>query len=205
AASDEREHAQLFFAFARAHGELRGPGPLDITGALADTDAIAIVVATVREGCIAETISAMQLQRAASFASDPERRAALERVLAQELEHVDLAWSFVAWAYARGDESLRAAVTAAFADAERCIPRGPDVDPSAAELARWHDAGRLSGAELHAVALHTIRTLVRPSAAELAHSSPSRCRIATSRFVYSTESSADKCDHSGHSNSASSG
>jgi len=36
-------------------------------------------------------------------------------------------------------------------------------------------------------------------------SSRSRFRIATSRFVYSTESAAERCDHSGHSKSASSG
>lgn len=168
AASDEREHAMLFFAFAHAHGsDAYGPGPLDITGALADTDEIAIVVATVREGCIAETISAMQLHRAATLATDPQRRAALERVLAQELQHVELAWSFVAWAYARGDEALRTAVIAAFEDAERCIPRGPDVDPTPDELDRWHEAGRLSRRELHAIALHTLHTLVRASAAEL--------------------------------------
>ena len=168
AADDEREHALLFFALAQAHGdEAIGPGPLDITGALAGADdPIAIVVATVREGCIAETISAMQLQRARDLAADPRLRAALDRVLAQEFEHVELAWSFVAWAYARGDEALRTAVVAAFADAERCIPRAPDIEPTPGGLERWHDAGRLSRAELHAVALRTIRTLVRPSAAE---------------------------------------
>jgi hypothetical protein len=169
AAADERDHAMLFFALAGAHGgEALGPGALDIAGALAGSDdPIEIVVATVREGCIAETISAMQLQHACRTAADPQLRTALERVLAQELQHVELAWSFVAWACANGDARMRAAVAGAFTDAARWIPRGPDVDPAATDRAHWHRAGRLCRAEAHAIALHTIRTIVRPSADEL--------------------------------------
>lgn len=167
AAGDEREHASLFFGLARAHGGLaQGPGALDITGALAGSDdPIHVVVATVREGCIAETISAMQLQRACETAADPELRAALTRVLEQELRHVELAWSFVAWACARGDARLRDAVREAFADAARWIPRGADIDPIDAD--RWRRAGRLTPADAHAVALQTLRTIVGPTAHEL--------------------------------------
>ncbi len=169
AASDEREHATLFFGLAHAHcGVAQGPAALDIDGALAGSDdPLHVVLATVREGCIAETISAMQLQRACETAEDPRLRAALARVLEQELRHVELAWSFVAWACARGDARLRAAVRDAFADAARSIPRGPADDPADADADRWRRFGRLTRADAHAVALQTLRAIVRPTAHEL--------------------------------------
>ncbi len=169
AANDEREHALLFFGLARATGGTAiGPGSLDVAGSLARADdPIHVVTATVREGCIAETISALQLQRALETATDPELRAALARVLDEELRHVELAWSFVAWAWAKGGERLRSAVRLAFADADRCIPRGPDVEPAPHRAAAWRASGRLTRADAHRVALDAIRRIIVPAACEL--------------------------------------
>jgi hypothetical protein len=168
AASDEREHATLFFGLAQAHGgRALGPGPLDTTGVLGSTDVIAIVVATVREGCIAESISAMQLARAQTYATDPALRDALARVVAQELEHVELAWSFVAWAYARGDARLRGAVTEAFASAWDSVPKASDVEPHPSDAGKWRARGRLTHDERAAIAVSTLRTIVEPTAREL--------------------------------------
>lgn len=169
AACDEREHATLFFGLAQAHGHRAiGPGPLDTRDALDESrDSIAIVVATVREGCIAETISAMQLTAAHAGTTDPALRDALARVVAQELEHVELAWSFVAWAYARGDRSLRAAVEHAFATAWEHTPKGPGVDPRPADAPKWRAHGRLTHADREAIAISTLRTLVGPAAREM--------------------------------------
>jgi hypothetical protein len=169
AASDEREHATLFFGLAQAHGHAAiGPGPLDTRGALdRSNDLEAIVVATVREGCIAETISAMQLAAARDGAKDPALRDALARVHTQELEHVELAWTFVAWAYARGDSSLRAAVEQAFAEAWAHTPKGPDVDARPEDAAAWRAAGRITHGDRDAIAMTTLRTLVEPAAREM--------------------------------------
>lgn len=169
AARDELEHARLFFGFAAAdgHHEL-GPTELDTRGALAHgSDEIAIVVATVREGCIAETISAMQLAAAQANASEVARRDALARVLAQELEHVELAWSFVAWSYARGGAGLRSAVELAFAQAWTCCPKGPEVEPHPDDAASWRAAGRITDRERQAIAVTTLRTIVGPAAREM--------------------------------------
>ena len=169
AADDERAHALLFFGLARAHGAAAlGPDTLDVSGALAGADdVIDVVTKTVREGCVAETISAMLLQRACETAADPQLRAALQRVLAEELRHVELAWSFVAWACARGDERLVRAVVDAFDDAERCIPRGPELEPAQDRVTHWRAAGRCTRGDALAIAVHTIRTLVVPAAREL--------------------------------------
>lgn len=169
AAADEHEHAMLFFGLARAcSGRAIGPGALAIEGALGDgDDEIAVVVAAVREGCVAETISAMQLLRASTGASEPELRAALGRVVEQELAHVELAWAFVAWAYARGDARLRVAVDDAFAAALRWIPIGADVEPAPEDAERWRAHGRLTRGECRAIAERTVNTIVLPLAREL--------------------------------------
>lgn len=174
AALDEREHAGLFFALAQAHGRCaRAPGPLAVDGALLGADdPIHVVVATIREGCIAETISAVQLQAARDAAEDPRLRAALSRVLEQELAHVELAWSFVAWALARGDAALRAAVVEAFRDPARWIPCGPDVEPTQGDEDRWRGHGRLTAGDRVAIARQAIATIIVPAARRLLEGAP---------------------------------
>jgi hypothetical protein len=169
AALDEREHAGLFFALARVHGgRAWAPGPLAVDAALDGADdPIHIVAATIHEGCIAETISALQLQAARDAAKDPALREALSRVLEQELAHVELAWAVVAWALAQGDATLRAAVVVAFADPARWIPRGPDAEPNATEASRWREHGRLTEGDRVTIARHAIRTAILPAARRL--------------------------------------
>jgi hypothetical protein len=172
AALDELAHARLCFTLAARHGAPRsGPGPLAVEGALDDSaDPIAIVLATVREGCVAETISAVQLACACESAADPWLRARLQSMLEQELEHVELAWTFVAWAIASGDASLRAAVGDAFVAAAQHIPGGFPDEPAPDDRDRWRRAGRLVLAERLAIARDTIERLVHPAAARLLES-----------------------------------
>lgn len=170
AALDEREHAGLFFALAQHYGgQAWGPGPLCIEAALQSADdPVHVVTSTIQEGCIAETISAMQLQQALENAEDPALRAALARVLAQEQQHVELAWSFVAWAYERGDARLRAAVAAAFEQPSRSVPAGPNVGPgSATDAQLWRQHGRLTDADQLDVARRAIEDAIAPAAALL--------------------------------------
>ncbi|MCA9656397.1 MAG: ferritin-like domain-containing protein, partial [Myxococcales bacterium] len=122
---EELEHARAFFGLASAYaGAPLGPGALDVVGSLDQLGAIAIVVGAATEGCIAETISALQIAAARDATTDPVIREVLDRIAAQELAHAELAWSFVAWALGRGDDRLRAAVADAFARADAAVPRG---------------------------------------------------------------------------------
>src|SRR5262249_38820263 len=60
ALADETLHAKLAFAIASAYaGRAIGPGPLDIVGALSQSSFRDILVTTIREGCIGETIAAV--------------------------------------------------------------------------------------------------------------------------------------------------
>jgi len=175
ALGEEIEHARLFFGFAsRFAGHPVGPGPLLVHDALADAhDLDAIVLATVREGCIAETISAWHVTLAAESAREPAMARALARVAEQELEHAALAWAFLAWVLPRASDALRERIEATLHDAARFAPRGPGL---AADVAsdEWLAHGILP-ADVHAAATrHALRELVAPVARSLMNAVPAR-------------------------------
>jgi hypothetical protein len=99
AMQDEIRHARACFELARRHSsEDVGPGPLAVDGALDQMDPAGIVLAAVREGCIGETVAAIEASEALSHCDDPAARAVLERITIEEGQHAELAWRFVAWA-----------------------------------------------------------------------------------------------------------
>lgn len=168
AMGEEIEHARLFFSLAsRLAGCTLGPAALDVHGSLAGSDDLdAIVLATVREGCIAETISAWRITVAAGRARDPALAAALARVAAQELEHAALAWRLVAWALPRASASLPRRVATTLHDAARHAPRTPALAPEVPD-ATWRAHGILPPSEHAAVTQHALRELVDPLARTL--------------------------------------
>ncbi len=129
AIAEELEHATTALAFAGAYGgtTLR-PGALDVAGSLegvADRTATAVSVA--REGCIAETVSALQIRAASERATDPAVRAALSKIAAEEAEHALLAWRTLAWLLENGDAELRAAVSNVFREMASHVGLGPNA------------------------------------------------------------------------------
>ncbi|HMV65665.1 MAG TPA: ferritin-like domain-containing protein, partial [Myxococcota bacterium] len=96
-------------------------------GALDALDVVSIVRATVREGCVAETISAAQAAIARDACADPALRALLAGVAEDEARHAALAWRFVRWAIGR-DESLRAVVEAELARPLELPEAAPEAD-----------------------------------------------------------------------------
>jgi hypothetical protein len=104
---DETAHARACFALASRYlGSPVEPGPLAMDGALDEHGLEAIVVLTFREGCVGETVAALEAREALDRASDPEARAALGRIAADEQSHAELAWRFVSWALGQ-NASLR--------------------------------------------------------------------------------------------------
>jgi hypothetical protein len=164
AMADEIAHARLCFGLAAAYGgEARGPSALPLAGALADADdLLAVTVATLREGCIGETIAAMQAEAALAHARDPAVRAALARIAADELRHAELAWRFVAWALERGGPAVHAACAATLAAAEANVGRSlghGEKDMSRTMLAH----GRLGAAGRAAVARRAMAAVIAPA------------------------------------------
>jgi hypothetical protein len=115
---DEVEHARACFDLARRHGETDvGPGPLDLSGALESADLEAVLLGTIAEGCIGETVAAIEAAEACAHCEDDATRSVLERIARDETQHAALAWTFVAWALEVGPAGLRERARAAFAAA----------------------------------------------------------------------------------------
>lgn len=164
---DEVRHAELAFGLARYFGaERSGPGPLD-SGPARSSALRDVVVATVREGCIGETLAAAQAELAATRATEPSVVAALREIAADEARHAALAWRVVQWALSV-DPSLRAVVSSAFAEADALQLRPADPFSDAFE-----DYGVLSGEAVAAVRARTLDDTVRPFAAALLTTRPS--------------------------------
>jgi hypothetical protein len=168
AMAEELAHARAFFGLASAYaGRNIGPGTLPVEGSLAHADDLAhVAAAAASEGCIAETISALQIAIAADRARDPAVADVLHHIAEEELRHAELAWAFVGWALQRGDASVRRAVQAVFADVTRSIPRGPRLpsDISESVLAAH---GQLPPRTHLGLARDALTALVLPAAREL--------------------------------------
>jgi hypothetical protein len=117
AAIDEIEHARLCFSLASIYGDAPlGPGPLPIdAGAFTTPSLVSMVRATVLEGCVNETLAAVEAKIAAELAEHAAVREALLAIERQESDHASLAFRFVAWAIAVGGRDVRSAARAAFA------------------------------------------------------------------------------------------
>jgi hypothetical protein len=168
AIDDELRHATAMFGLASAYaGRPLGPGPLDVSRGLeACGDLEAIVIAAVDEGCIAETVSALEVLHAARHARDPAVRSVLHAIADEELRHAELAWRFVSWALGRGGASLHRRVRAAFDTAARKAPRGPARPEGLGdEVMRRH--GLVPAFERAAVARLALDEIVAPAAAAL--------------------------------------
>jgi len=99
---DETAHAKACFALASRYLESSvEPGPLAMDAALDEQTLEAIAVLTFREGCVGETVAALEAREALDDATNPEVRAALGRIAIDEQRHAELAWRFVSWALAR--------------------------------------------------------------------------------------------------------
>ena len=113
-------------------GEPLAPGPLPI----ADVGALGsnlgeLAVSSAREGCVGETVGAVEARAALGRATDDEVRRVLEVVERDESNHAELAWQTVRWAIDRGGRSVEDAVAAAFRH-ELEVPLVPG-DPRSAD------------------------------------------------------------------------
>ena len=98
AVDDERVHAQICFGLASEYaGVRRGPGRINVEGALQSGGSGEVLETTFREMCIGETCAAMEVAESALRASEPTVRTALERIAADETRHATLGWKFVKW------------------------------------------------------------------------------------------------------------
>jgi len=163
AALDEVRHAQLAFGLASALGDgpVR-PGPLPLGEAVALSSTLADVAeALVREGCIGETLAALEaaarLRGAKGAVAD-----ALATIADDEGRHASLAWATLRWLVAVGGEDVVVRAASVFAEGPMPVA-GTDVRGGQA-------LGLLSAEALTAVHEDAWRTVVMPAWAALVRS-----------------------------------
>jgi hypothetical protein len=166
ALADETAHARLCYALASTYaGRELGPGKLDVTGALDELGASDIVTRAVLEGCVGETLAAIEASEAASRAADETLRQVLSRIAEDEARHAELSWRFVRWALSRGDAELRSVVRKAFGQARgELVARVNAVATRAAFDAELPRHGVLSASSAVRLALEVFQTVIGPCA-----------------------------------------
>lgn len=127
ATRDEQRHATTCFTLASTFaGSPLGPGPLPVRDCLASVELESVAVTTFLEGCIGETIAAVEARELALTAADPMLRQTLACITEDEARHALLAWSFLRFALERGGRRLAARIADAWhAETERRVEHPP--------------------------------------------------------------------------------
>ncbi|MCB9780704.1 MAG: ferritin-like domain-containing protein [Alphaproteobacteria bacterium] len=95
---DEIEHARLAYGLAgRFAGHPLSAGPLPLAGLTVPTDPGEVLRGLVAEACVGETLGVAEAHAALQGCTDPETRAVLARIVADEERHAGLAWRTLNW------------------------------------------------------------------------------------------------------------
>jgi hypothetical protein len=134
AMADETRHTRLAFALASAYaGRPVGPSSLATDRCLGPFEIESFVTTLVREGCIGETVAAVEAREALGLATDPAVRLVWSVIARDELRHAELAWRTLRWLIATGKVTPAAARTIVARAASKSIPRS-NQDSRAADL-----------------------------------------------------------------------
>ena len=149
AADDERRHALVTASFARRYG---GQPTFRLVALGAPRPLFEVARANMVEGCVRELAGAATALWQASYAADPEFRAAMSVIAREEAEHAELSLDIDAWVQALLGAEARAAIASARAAAiaELIEPRSI---PQTAERAELERVLGLPGLEARALAL----------------------------------------------------
>jgi hypothetical protein len=108
ALADETRHAQLCFGLASHYaGKSLGPARLDIQHCFEDNSLEAVMNLVLVEGCIGETVAALEALEGADSATDPVVRDVLQRIAQDEQAHAELAFKFMRWALTQCSPEVR--------------------------------------------------------------------------------------------------
>jgi hypothetical protein len=181
AMADETTHARLTFGLASAYaGSPVGPGRIAIDGCLDGADVGALVATTFAEGCIGETVAALEASEASRHARDPALRAILEKIALDEGRHAEHAWRAVAWGLTTFRTQSREAIRVELARAEKEAAGCEECRIGESEV--WLAHGIIGDRLRAAIRRTALRDLVSPLALALLEppvTSPASQRSAT--------------------------
>ncbi len=130
ALADETRHAAQAFALASGYsGHPEGPGALDTALSLGTFELESSVFTAFLEGCIGETVAALEARLGLDSASDPEVCAVLAGIAEDEARHAELAWRFLHWALPRTGADLRGRLLAAVKQSSERAACSESADP----------------------------------------------------------------------------
>jgi len=105
AALDEIRHAKMCYGIANSFlGAHIQPSIFDVDDSVKTISNDEIIRSVIIEGCIGETIAAVQAQLGAHYAKEPIVKGILENIAVDESNHAQLAWNTVKWAIVRFPE-----------------------------------------------------------------------------------------------------
>lgn len=170
AIGDEVKHARLCFSLAsRYAARALGPGRLDVDGSLGSCDLADVAARAVHEGCVGETLAALEAESRLAEAEDARVREALTIIRDDETAHAELAWAFVQWSIQEGGSAVRAAVERAF-DEARANVRTQLVEPTPSlDAASYRAHGHILPAERVRAQQAAFREVIDPCRRALLH------------------------------------
>jgi hypothetical protein len=169
---DEVRHAELCLALASAYlGHDVEPSRLPFASAVVvGGDLAAIAAESALEGCVGETVAAVQAYESLLRATDPAVREVLAVTVEDETRHAELAWRFLAWALDTGGPDVRESVMRAFAGFRPAPPTPENLD--GVDMALFEAHGRIEATDARAIADRALADVVRPCLCALLDSRP---------------------------------
>jgi hypothetical protein len=143
---------------------MRLTGPLPMEGALLDLELEPIVVLCFREGCVGETVAALEARVARDHATDPEIQHVLDRIAPDEEKHAELAWKFILWALRENPTMTRALLER---ELNRLADELSNLAPSTATDLSNPEHGVLAASQRSNVRRAALRNIILPCAEAL--------------------------------------
>ena len=155
---DEVAHAQTCFGLAQYFGAPAcGPGPLPLNLTRDQPSLASVAEAAAREGCVFETVAALEASITAAETANSHVQAALLAIADDEARHAELSWDIVRWAWQAGDAGVKAAIHAGFAAGVADLRFGDVGEALPPGL------GAQAGSRLRAIREHALAQVVEPA------------------------------------------
>ena len=98
ASIDEIKHAKMCYSFASIFLNTDiVPESLNVDGSIGDLDLESIIKSVIHEGCIEETLAAIDAHNRAHHTTDIEVKHVLNEIAVDETRHAQLAWDTISW------------------------------------------------------------------------------------------------------------
>ena len=102
---DEINHAKISYDIATANTGLNfAPGPLDVQESLKELDLMSVVRSIIHEGCVGETLAAIEARVRGYGTDDPYIKKSLLQITEEETNHAQLAWDTIEWVVNKNPE-----------------------------------------------------------------------------------------------------